>query len=109
MNELIPIPVFAAFAFVWLFGKIFETVLPYRWWALRLGMIPMLCFGLAAFLTLNPPDTALNNSSITSPNAGRAQFFSVFFFGLFLPSAYLFVMTPILLIYAVCRHRSHQD
>jgi hypothetical protein len=88
-----------------LLAGFFGPAYPLRWWILRLGLIPMLCFGAAAYIVVYPTPIPTNYDPNVHGNPGRSDFAAMLVWGFAFPSAYLLVAVPVSLAYAIWRRR----
>ena len=88
---------------VWLIAVVLGGVFgfPRRWWLLRLGAVPLLCFVFIAYLVMFPVEVP--RDSYDPPihgNPGRVDFMLNMVFGVAVPLAYLAAALPLSLGYA---------
>ena len=86
-------------------GAMFGARFPTRWWLLRLGLIPLICFILALYVMINPTPVAADWNPMKGANPGRLDFAAIMAWGFVLPAAYLIGALPLSLGYALWRRR----
>ncbi len=88
------------------FGAILGKPFAARWWLLRLGLVPLVCFILAGSIMAFPTEVPANYDPEIHGNPGRLDFGAMVVWGLVAPIAYLLVALPISLAYALWNRRS---
>ncbi len=88
-----------------LMGGIFGPAYPARWWLLRVGLVPFLCWLLAAYLMATPAEIPLDYDPDVHGNPGRADFVATVFFGLMVPALYTMIALPVTLGPVLIRRR----
>jgi hypothetical protein len=86
-------------------GAIFRGQFATRWWLLRLGLIPLICFALAGYVMTFPTPIPLDYDPMVHTNGGRLDFLAIAVWGLVVPMAYLIVALPLSLAYAIWKTR----
>ena len=87
-------------------GAAYGPRFPLRWWLLRLGLVPAICFGLVGYLYLTPSPLPLDYDPAIHGNPGRWDFLAAMAYGFVLPLAWLAIALPASLAYAIWRRRS---
>ena len=86
-------------------GSMFGGRFPVRWWFLRLGLVPLLCFGLLLYIYLTASPVPQDYDPAVQGNPGRTNFIAAMAYGLVLPVAWLAIAVPISLAYAIWKTR----
>ena len=88
---------------IWLISVLLGGVFgfPRRWWLLRLGTIPLLCFVFVAYLVMFPVEVPWDSyDPAIHGNPGRIDFMLIMVFGFVAPLACLAIALPLWLGYA---------
>lgn len=88
-----------------LLGRLFDARFPPRWWLLRLGLVPLICLGLACYVMATPTPIPDNYDPAIHGNGGRLDFLAIMVWGLALPTIYVAVAFPASLAYALWKRR----
>ena len=81
-------------------GASFGPDQPFRWWFLRLGLVPCLCSLAAFYIMLTPAPVPLDYDESIHPDTGLLDFGAIIVWGLALPIIYLLVSIPVCLAIA---------
>jgi hypothetical protein len=88
---------------IWLISLVLGGVFgfPMRWWLLRLGANPLLCFGLVAYIAMFSVEIPRDSYvPAIHGNPGRIDFMLIMAWGFVAPLAYLMIALPLSLGYA---------
>ncbi|WP_056692549.1 hypothetical protein [Sphingobium sp. Leaf26] len=88
-----------------LLGRIFSPAYSWRWWISRLGIIPVLCFGAAAYISAHPTPISMDYDPNFHGNPGRGDLAAMLVWGLVFPIIYLLAAVPVSLAYIIWRRR----
>ena len=105
MIALIAIPPVLIVLFSLLLGKAFQARFPTRWWLLRLGLVPLICLGLACYVMATPATIPHNYDPDLRGNGGRLDFLAILAWGVVLPTIYVAAAFPASFAYALWKSR----
>lgn len=106
MTALILVPQIAIFGLSYLLNAIFGERFPLRWWLFRLGLLPIIFFVLAVYVSSFPTPVPDNYDPSIHGNPGRVDFAAILAWGLLAPAIYLIIALPISIGYAIWRRLS---
>ena len=86
------------------FGTLFEGRFRARWWFLRVGLVPLICFFAAGYVITFPTPIPPDYDPMIHPNGGRLDFLAIVAWGLVLPLIYLGAALPLSFAYAFWKH-----
>ncbi|WP_370030372.1 hypothetical protein [Qipengyuania mesophila] len=67
----------------------------FRWWFLRVGLVPLIGSALAFYLIAVQPDVPLDYDELRDPDIARLNFMAAFIYGFVVPGIYLVLALPI--------------
>lgn len=88
-----------------LLGGIFGPAYPLRWWMPRLGIIPTICIGAVAYISIYPTPIPVDYDPNVHGNPGRGDLAAMLVWGLVFPFVYLLAAVPVSLGYVIWRRR----
>jgi hypothetical protein len=108
MVSLIAVPPVLIILSSWLLGRLFDEQFPSRWWLIRLGLIPLICLGLACYVMATPTPIPDNYDPAIHENGGRLDFLAIMVWGLVFPMMYVAVAFLASLAYALWKRRDRR-
>ncbi|WP_311269079.1 hypothetical protein [Sphingobium sp. WCS2017Hpa-17] len=103
MTALILVPPLTIVGLSYLLSAIFDERFPLRWWLLRLGLLPIIFFAFAVYVSSFPTPIPDNYDPNIHGNPGRADFAAILAWGLLAPVTYLIIALPTSTGYAIWR------
>ncbi|MEQ1551882.1 hypothetical protein [Sphingorhabdus sp.] len=88
-----------------IFGRVFGSRFPAKWWFWRLLAAPAIGFFLSLYIILTPAELAPNYDPMIHGNPGRLDFAAIVIYGLALPVLYLLAVLPSCLAYVIWQGR----